>query len=252
MEQTSTERTLGIGDFWRVFKRAFFLMLIVGILFTAIHAFWGYRNYSPVYVSDGMISTMRLGAIGTNGEAAHPGNELEYAIYAQPECVQLMKERPVRYAVLEELQLIGKVSPDALLGIISIDPIKDTSFIRVTAKAGSPELARIILDSYMRHSIIALSDSSLKGNAESMGSITVEASLPSAPSNSRFSLLSLVIGFVGAVLVYLAFLVSYIVRDRAEDPSEIASIVGLPLLGVIPPAKKPAPSALPGESEKEA
>ncbi len=240
MEHSATERTLGIGDFWRIFKRAFLLMLIAGILFAAIHAVYSHMTFSPIYVSDGKINTMRKGATTSDGSASsHPGNEVEYAIFVQTQCVELMKTRKVKQAVLDELELAGVYSVGTLAGAIRITPIENTSLIEVTATAGSPELAQKILNSYMNRSIDVLKENDLSGTAEGMGWIVDEASLPSSPANSRFSILSLVIGFAAAVLVYIFFVIRYIVNDYAAEACDAAASTGLPLLGVIPASRSP-------------
>ncbi len=234
MENTASERSLTLGDFWKVFKRAFLLMLIAAVLFGAGHAIYKYLTYSPVYVSDGKIDTMRKGAQSTSGGQSHPGNEVEYAIFAQSQCVELMKTRKVYEEVIDELDL--RISWDALAAIISVRPIENTSYITVSVRAGNPKSAQDILTSYMNHVITHLSDplNGLLGNAESMGSIRDEASLPTAPANSRISLFSAVVGIVAAVIVYAVYLVLYMVKDFVTDTRDVTEIADLPLLGEIP------------------
>ena len=240
MEQTAFERTLGIGDFWRIFKRAFIFMLLAGILFTALHVVYSRVTYAPVYVSDGKINTMRRGATTSEGAtSSHPGNEMEYALFVQTQCVELMKTRQVRLAVLKDLKLEGSYSVAALASAVKITPIENTSLIGISATAGTPELAQEILDSYMRHSIIVLEENKLSGTAEGMGWVVDEASLPTVPVNSPSSFLSLVIGFVAAVLVYIIFAIRYIINDFAVEANDVAASTGLPLLGAIPDSRSP-------------
>ena len=234
MENTTAERSLTLGDFWKVFKRAFLLMLLLAVLFTALHAAYSYLTYAPIYVSDGKINTMRKGALSTSGAASHPGNEVEYAIFVQTQCVELMKTRKVYDAVIDELGL--GISSNALASIISIKPIENTSLVEVSVRAGTPESAQKILTSYMDNSIKLLSDPQyeLLGTADAMGAIIDKASLPKAPANSRFSLFSAVLGIVAAVIVYAVYLVLYMMNDFVTDAREVTETSSLSLLGEIP------------------
>lgn len=233
MENTTAERSLTLGDFWKVFRRALPLMLLLAVLFTAGHAVYSYFNYSPVYVSSGKINTMRKGALSNSGAASHPGNEVEYAIFVQTQCVELMKTRKVYEAVIDELDL--NTSPGRLASIISVTPLEDTSLIEVSIRANTPEKAQTILTSYMNRSIELLSDPQyeLLGKADAMGAVIDEASLPTAPSNSRISFVSALVGIIAAVIVYAVFLVLYMVNDFVTEAREVTETSMLPLLGEI-------------------
>ena len=251
--ENNAERTLTLGDFWKVFKRAFLLMVIAAVLFSAAHAAYKYVTYKPIYVSDGMINTMRKNATSTsNNTASHPGNEVEYAIFVQTQCVELMKTRKVYEAVINEFENFN-VGWETLASIITVKPIENTALISVSVRAGNPKSAQLILEKYMDKSIELLSDEQydLLGNAQSMGSIIDGASLPSAPANSRFSLLSVIVGFVAAVLVYAIFLVRYMINDYITDPRDIAELTGLPLLAKIPDSKASSDQKRKSRKEKK-
>ena len=215
MDNTNTlEHELSVGDLWKVLRRACVLMVIAAVLFAAAHGVYNYLTYSPSYLSEGTLSTMR------EGSQSHPGNEVEYAIFVQTQCVELMKTRSIYEAVVQECGL--SIGWSKLRSIITVTPVESTSLIKVSVRAGNPESAQAILTSYMQHSIAFFSDpaNGLLGpdqKIEKMGTVIDPASLPKAAVNSPFSVVSVFFGVVAAIIVYGVFLVRYIMRGYTLD-----------------------------------
>ncbi len=237
MEQ-SGERVITLSGLIRVFRRSVIFMIIAAILVSGALIVYNRMSYREEFTSRASLFILRTNDSLYEDKDMTAGQEATYAILIMNNCEALMRLDIVYQDVISTIKetegedyglTIGK-----LHNSISISIYPDTSVMSVSATAESPELAQKILNYYT-----AEVKERLEGkegfNHPNMVKIQGKgASLPTAPSNSSFSLTSLLLGVFAAVLVYAIFFCIDFFNDTISKPEDLEQISDLAILGMIP------------------
>lgn len=144
--------------------------------------------------------------------------------------------RPVAEAAIDGLDF--KISPDELLGNLTVEQDGETTFLDVSYQDQDPQKAKQIVDAV--GSAVSKQVAEVSPSANSLTATVWEtAAVPSSPVSPdplRDGLLALLLG--GMLGVGLAFLLEQL-DDRWRSPEEVERVSGVPTFGVIPEFQVP-------------
>lgn len=234
MNTTNTnneEKGITLADLWRVFLTALPLMMIAAILIVGIGYAYRKLTYRPQYTSDGAFFVMRDRAQA--GENTSTGSEVQLALLMMQSCYDVVTSKDVCEKTAAKLNAEGgNYTVRQINSAISVSTNNNSLVMTLSAKAFTPEEARKILDAFMttaEEHVEAIVNNDLVSRC-------AEPRLPTAPS-SRFGILQiLLIGLLGAIIVYGVYLVIDLVDDRIRTGEDVTELAGLTLLGIIPDA----------------
>lgn len=144
--------------------------------------------------------------------------------------------RPIAVAVIEQLDL--SISPEALLGHLTVQQVNATQFIEVSYEDSDPERAQRIAIAVGDVFSETVSEVSPSANAitATVWEVSPVPTEPVSPSLPRNVLAALAVGLM--LGIGLAFLLEYL-DDSWRSPEELERVTGVPALGVVPAFKAP-------------
>ncbi|MCD8142132.1 MAG: hypothetical protein LUD83_02450 [Clostridiales bacterium] len=203
--------------------------LAMGLSFAAVQL-----ALPPLYAS-----TATLYILYQNEEdgAANTASDFSLALNVVNDCTYLLKSHAVLDEVMDTLQLT--MDYEELYDRVSTANPEDTRILEVTVQAETPELAKEIVD--------VLCEIGQDKITDAMGFQQVHffetGTLDSEPSNRLSTVSYLLIGMIASVLVYSAFLITFLLNDRMDTAEDIQQYLGLSVLGEIPNADRVARKA---------
>lgn len=227
MEEQTTLKTIAIKDLWDIFVKRVWIMALAAIVAAGSFFAISKATYVPEY-----SSTATLYILGQNDDSTTSEINTHLAIAAKivNDCTHMIKSHTVLDPVRAELAL--NQSYATLKSKISTNNPKDTRILEVTAKAGSPEEAKAIVD--------AICDKAQTEIERTVGfeqvNIFEYGILNTVPSNATSLTTYILVGIVAAVLVYGVFFLIFMFDDSVWTDEEIDKYLGLSVLGDIPDA----------------
>lgn len=231
MEQQTTVRIITLKDLWDIFIHRFWVMVLAAItvmggMFLVIRL-----TYVPQYESTATLYILRQD--NEQSGSSSVSSDFSLALNVVSDCTYLLKSHSVVDAVIDELHL--DIPYEELSKIISTNNPDNTRVLEVNVKAGSPELAKSIVDS-----ICQIGAGKIE---EAMGFNQVNlyeyGVLNTRPCNTTGLMAYLLVGIVTAILVYSVFLVTFLLDDRIRSEEDVEHYLGLSILGDIPNADDP-------------
>lgn len=233
MEENERTTEIRLIDFWNIFKRCWYWILIAMIVVGAGDYAWRkfrhvdkYTAYTNFYVlRDTTESGQQQSSSGTTT------SDISIANYLIHDCKLLfLSEDNVLRPVLEETGLSSRISTGKLESMISFYNEEDTHILYMTVTADTPEecatLANEIADCATEYF------NGLQGRK--IVSIVDVAKVPRAPSNPVSLTKPMLYALIAGVLVYAAFFVLHLMDDKINDEDDVEKYLGLSLLGDIP------------------
>ncbi len=173
-------------------------------------------------------STTKIYVVNQNENEKITAQDLQLGNYLVQDYKEIILSRDVLDGVIGELKL--PYTAKKMLDNITVSIPKGTRIINITVQDKDAGTAKMIADTLRK-----LSSNKIK-NVTRVYDVTVleEAQISSAPSYPNVKRNTL-LGFVIALFVMcLSVVLIEVIRDRVNDPEDIESKLGLPLLGVIP------------------
>ncbi len=226
----NNESNVKFRDLVSLFVSNLWIMLLVAVLTgTAVFSF-KFISYEPMYESTGSIFILRQ---GESMEEIDYSSNFNVALSVVNDCKKLLTSHTVLDAVIEENELPYTYSQ--LNSMITITNPTNTRYLEISVNSGSPEEAKIIVDSVCEIGEQAIDNL--------MGFDQVnkfdEGTLAQYPSNSKYeytlSFFAALVAFLGTYIVMVLFL---IFDDKVFDPEVIEKQLGLSVLAVIPNVSK--------------
>ncbi len=224
MDEQTNVKTIALKDLWDIFvKRAWIMVLVAAI---AVGSFFAISKalYVPEYSSKATIYVLDKNEGGSVGTT-----ELTVADKFLTDCTYAIKSDKVLRQVMADLALTDTYK-DLKENIATSNP-SNTRFIEVTVTAGTPTLAKEIVDA-----ICIESKDAIMENMNYEIHIFQEGILNRNPSNKTSLTTYILVGLVAAVLVYGVFFLMFMLDDSVWTDEEIDRYLGISILGDIPDA----------------
>lgn len=226
----NNESNVKFRDLVTLFVSNLWIMLLVAVLTGAAVFSFKFISYEPMYESTGSIFILRQ---GESMEEIDYSSNFNVALSVVNDCKKLLTSHTVLDAVIEENELPYTYSQ--LNSMITITNPTNTRYLEISVNSGSPEEAKIIVDSVCEIGEQAIDNL--------MGFDQVnkfdEGTLAQYPSNSKYeytlSFFAALVAFLGTYIVMVLFL---IFDDKVFDPEVIEKQLGLSVLAVIPNVSK--------------
>lgn len=142
--------------------------------------------------------------------------------------MEVFKNWPVHHKVIERLGL--NYTYDEIGQKISIKNPSNTRVIYITAKAGTPEEAKLLADTYATVAQEFIADK-METEEPSLFSESLLPTKASSPKKARDVLLGFIIGAVAAAAIII---IRFLMDDRIRTEADISEKVGIPVMGMVP------------------
>ena len=240
MEENSKNVTMEIRfrDLLSILKRCWWIMLAAAIVLGA--AAYGFMHVTH---KDQYTATATIWALGSNANGAvgsqTSSQDVQIAIYL----INDYKELILTPSVLEKTLEIAKsdMSMNSLKARTKITNTDDSHVMYVSVTADDPKEARDIVNALSNEFCRRVNEKNKVENKDGekvverpLVSVWDEASTPKTISNPISLLWVALIAILGAVLVYVVFLILYLMDDKINTTDDVERYLGLNILGVIP------------------
>ena len=229
---------MDLREYLRVFRAHWLGMVLITLLGVAVA--FGWTLLQPkVYTADAsaIVQANTTGATGDNNlSTAMLGNSLTSGRVKT--YVALGQSRAVADGVIKDLGL--DVSADQLVKQVTVTNTVDTTTLKVTADAATPEKARDVAEAWVRSmgaevNRLETSDPAQKG-AVFLSPID-SARLPDSPSSPNTRLALALGGLVGLAIAVGYGLLRYTLDRRIRSVEQVERETGKPVVGTIPEEK---------------
>jgi succinoglycan biosynthesis transport protein ExoP len=204
--------------------RRWWWLLLLGL---AIGCGAGYvvsRAMTPIYRAS---ATLLVNETQTPGTLAY--NDILTSERLTRTYRELITQRPVLEDVIADLKLT--YTTEELKGMLSVEVIRDTQLIRVSAESADPQLARRMADS----TAAVFIEQNTANQISRPGAVSVveSATTPSSPVSPRTMLNTILGAFAGLVIAAgIALLLEYL-DDTVKSAEDLAASAGLVALGAV-------------------
>lgn len=232
-EAVEGEYVISLGDLLGVIWRRLWVILLVAVLLTG--AAVGFSlGQTPQY--EGSIKIL-VGQERTSEVPGSLGSDVQGLQQLTQTMAEAVNSRPIAKTVIERLDL--GISPEEFLEErMSVEPVADTQFIRVSYRDPDPQRAREVANTIGEVFSNQVSEVSPSANAitATVWERAVTPDEPVSPNPLRNGLIALVLGLM--LGTGLAFLLEYL-DDSWRSPEEVEQVAGVPTFGIIPEFKAP-------------
>ena len=225
MEKGRLTRVILFSDLWDIFKRRWWVMLVVGVL--AVDVFWAYNRltFEPQYASTATLYILRQNEMDSNSEKA---SDFSLALNVVNDCTFLLKSHAVVDKVMEDLQL--DMSYKDLYKSISTKNPDNTRILEVTVIAPSSKQAKEIVDH--------LCEVGAEKIEEAMGFRQVNlfeyGTYETIPANQVRVRTYAIIMLAAVLLVYILQVILFIMDDTLNSSEDIEKYLDIKVIGDIP------------------
>ncbi|MES2867646.1 polysaccharide biosynthesis tyrosine autokinase [Microbacterium profundi] len=224
-----------LRDYLRVF-RAHWLGMVL-IIVGALVLTFGWTLLQPkVYTADATAIVQARSGNGDDLGMISVGNNI--ANQRVKTYVALGSARVVAERVIDELGL--DQSPESLVSTVSVSNPIDTTSLRVSVDAGSPEKARDIAEAWVR-GMVAEVNIQETADAETQGAVFLSpldsARLPDSPSSPNIRLALAIGGLLGLALAIGYGLLRYTLDRRIRSVESVERETGVAVVGTVPEEK---------------
>ncbi len=227
MNETRRIRTLTISDFFRLFVKKFWLIVLVTVVVVGAVLVQQSFFFTAKYESTATLYILKQ---ENESSYTYTSSDFSLALDVVNDCTYILKSHAVLDEVINELDL--DISYQTLYKSISTNNPSDTRILEVTVTTESAVLSKNIADKVCEIGITRITDAMgfEQVNLYENGLLSVE------PSNSFSLLIYILIAAIAGAITYTATLILYIVDDRLSEKDEIEQIFGISVIGEIPHA----------------
>ena len=227
MENNEVQNALSLSDLWGIFISHMWQIVLVGIVVFVTAFSYAAITYTPEYKSTSTIYILPR----SDGKDLTTG-DLSIAINTVNDCTEILTSNKVFALVKEELNLVDRIDYRTFKSMISITNEDDSRVLYVSVTAPTPSDAKLIVDALCKIG----AEEIVKIMGVDQVNLVDYGTFSENPSNSRFSKMSFVIGFVAALLAYGLSIMIYILDDKINTPDDVEKYLGVSILGIIPDA----------------
>lgn len=226
---------LELSDYWRIVRAHWIAIVLATVLGIAAAAGWSFMQ-PRVYTADATGLVTATANDGSTGSALI-GNQLAQSRVKS--YVNLGSWRAVAESAIKELDL--EISPEALVKQVTVSNPIDTTVLKVTANANTPEAAQALAEAWLGG--MSSEIDALEAGAEGqMGAVTLStgdsARLPTSPSSPNTRLNIMIGALVGLALGLGYALVRNQVDRRVRHPRDVERETGVAVIGTLPVEKQ--------------
>ena len=223
---------ISLRDLWRIFVRCWWVMLAAAVVLAGATYIVLRVTHRDVYTAHAGIWVMReKTAAATQTSDVSIANNIIYDV------VRVTGTTDVLDAVRE---VTGTDKTNAQLRSmlkVATENTKETEMSHVVdlqVTAATPEEARMIVEAVMNKTCEKINVDLFDGETYTKPFDKVVE--PTAPSNPISKTRVLLVGLIGAVLVYGVYFVLHILDDKINDADDVAKRLNISVLGEIPNA----------------
>jgi capsular exopolysaccharide synthesis family protein len=218
------EYIVSLRDFFRIIRRRLWVVSLVATVLTGAVVGLSMAQ-TPVYEASTEILVGQESGVTIDPNYAMGLQQLTQTM------VGAVSSRPVAKAVIRQENL--QMTPEELLGHLSVEQEPNTQWIQVSYSDVSPEraqrLANAVSDVFSKR--VSEVNSSATAITVTVWERAVVPDAPVSPNPVRSGLLALAVGLI--IGVGLAFLLEYL-DDSWDSPEEMEQVSGAPTFGIIP------------------
>lgn len=214
---------VNVGELLAVLAEKWWIILVSGIVGLMLFFFGTKMFVVPEYQSVTKIFVLTQ----ENGNYL-TSTDLQLSSYLTKDYAELIKSRTVAEEVIERLDL--ELSPESLMGMVSVQIKSDTRVVAIVVKNQDPELAQRLANE--------VREVSAKQIVDVMGVQAVnmvdEANLPQSPSGPDMTKNMLMGGAWGVLLAVVLILFLHLSDDTIKNTDDVEKYLGLTVLASIP------------------
>lgn len=230
---------IAFRDLLLVLKRCWWLVLAVAIVLGAASYAFMKLTHKAEYTATATIWAIGSNANTSNNNMQTSTYDVQIATYLINDYKELITTRSVMEVALENAK--SELSPAALKANTEITNAEESRVMHVSVTASDPKEAQMLVNSLSNEFCRRVNEKN-KGVAadqentveKPLVSVWEEAMVPTQISNPISLLLVILIALLGAVIVYVVFLVIHLSDDKINTTEDVEKYLGLTLLGVIP------------------
>ena len=224
---SESEGAFTVSDLGRVLlKRLWVILLVVSVVvgFAVGVSFW----QTPEYVAS---TKLLVGQEQGNGVDTNLGGSISGLQALTQTMIIAIDTRPVADEAIRRLGL--EISPDELLGNLTIEQIESSQFILLSYTATDPATATQVVNTVGQVSSERISEASATAN-NITATVYEKAEIPESPASPQPLRNGLLAGAFGLMLgIGLALLMEYLDYSW-RSPEEVEQISGVPTFATIP------------------
>ena len=234
MEKETNYIEIKLSDLWKVFRRCWWILLAVAVLFSGATYFFMKRTLKDQYQSTATVYVLRTdGRSQLNYQDAMFASsiigDVDKLILSEDNVIKPAIKKLARNADYSESELRTRISQ--ILQKVSVKTAgTDSRLVYITVTSNTPEGAANIANAVASAATEYLNDMF----GQEVLNITDAAKQPKSISNPISMLKVGAVGVAVAVLIYLVWLVLYLVDDKIDSEDEVEKRLGLTVLGSIP------------------
>lgn len=231
--QNNNEGSIRFGELFYLFVSKLWIMILVAVVVGGSLFAFNYITYEPQYKSTGSIYILRQDSDVDKGSDYN--SDFNLALSVVSDCTKLLTSRTVLNQVIDECSLDDTYNE--LYSMISITNPSNTRYLEISVVSDAPEKSKMIVDSICeigKEQIVSLMGFN-QVNVVDVGT------LPTTPSNSKFSYTTVIFALVAFIMTYIVFALVYIFDDKISDPDMLEKQLSLSVLALIPNMDKDRP-----------
>lgn len=214
---------VNVGELLAVLAEKWWIILVSGIVGMMLLFFGTKMFVVPEYQSVTKIFVLTQ----ENGNYL-TSTDLQLSSYLTKDYAELIKSRTVAEEVIERLDL--ELSPESLMGMVSVQIKSDTRVVAIVVKNRDPELARQLANE--------VREVSAKQIVDVMGvqavNVVDEANLPQSPSGPNVTK-NMFMGAAWGILIAVALILFlHLSDDTIKSTDDVERYLGLTVLASIP------------------
>lgn len=221
----NNESSIKFSDLVYLFVSKLWIMILVAVIVGGSIFTYKYVTYEPMYKSTGSIYILRQGEDASDSDY---NQNFSLALSVVSDCTKLLTSRTVLNQVIEDNALPYEYNK--LSSMISITNPSNTRYLEISVLSESPEQSKLIVDSVCEIG----KDQIVSIMGFNQVNIVDEGTLPTYPSNSKYSYNFILGAIVAFILTYIIFVLFFIFDDRISDPDALEKYLDVSVFALIP------------------
>ena len=222
-QQRNHEIEINIGEIFGVLFRRIKIIILFAVLFGALSVGGTKLFITPLYqsVTKMYVLSQQDGDLLTTAD-------MQTSSYLAKDYAQLVKSRTVAEKTIETLSL--DMSPEALIGKITVYSEADTRIVTIIVTDPNPEHAKELADT-----VREVSAAQIKSVMNSQAvNVVDKANLPYAPVSPNVMKNGIMGALLGAFIAVVVVLAWFFVNDTIQTADDVEKYLNLSTLGTIP------------------
>lgn len=224
-ETTQKDRGLevNVGEILLVLLNHWWIIVLSGIVAAAV-----FMLGTKVLIAPEYRSVTKIFVLSQENGNYLTSTDIQLSSYLTKDYAELIKSRTVAEEVIENLDL--NMSPEGLLGMVSVQTKSDTRIVTIVVQNEDPVLAQKLAN--------AIREVSAKQIVTVMGVEAVnmvdEANLPTSPSSPNTRKNTLLGAAWGCLIAISLILLRHLLNDTIKTEEDVERYLGMTVLASIP------------------